>query len=134
MSTLPDVETAFNTKLTGNSALAALVGTAIFNSQADDGTPYPYVIFYLADGGMPNDTPGVRTDDVFRFEAVSDIGSQARQIFDAVVDAVHLQELSITGWNNYWMALVSSRRLIETIAGEQVWRYIGEVNVRAIIN
>lgn len=130
MSTLPATETALYTKLTGDVALTALVGTNIFNSQADDGTAYPYVIFYLADGGMPNDTPSMRVDEIFRVEAISDDGSEAKQVYDAIFTALHLQELTITGWNNYWMAVVGNQRLIETIAGNQVWRYIGDVNVR----
>lgn len=130
MSTLPPQEIGLYNKLLGDSALAALVGTKIYNSQAPDGTAYPYVIFYIADEGIPNDTPGMRTDTIFRVEALGATRASAKGAFDAAFTALHLQTLTVTGWDNYFTAVYNTRRLIETIAGNQVWRYIMDVNVR----
>lgn len=132
-STLPPQEAGFYNKLVGTSALTALVSTRIHNGQAPEGTPFPYLIYNLADEGLPNDTPSMRTDSIFRVRSFATTRASAKAIADAAFTALHLQTLTVTGWDNYYTAVVGSRQLIETISGVQIWSYILDVNVRLSI-
>lgn len=134
MSIYPDVETALYSKLSGTAALTALVGTTtprIYNPQAPANTTLPYCIFYLASGLMPNQSPRLDINNVYRIEGVGSTRAQAEDVFEAVFTALHLQTLSLTGWGVYWMVLESARSMVENVDGTQYFRRIAEIRIKA---
>lgn len=131
MSSLPAVETALYTTLSGNSGVLAGVGTRIYNPQAPAGTGLPYLLFYLASGLMPNWTPALFVDDVYRVEAVGRTRAEAESVFNAAFTALHLQTLTISGWSNYWTACEQIVTRVDIIEGTQFYRRIGDFRIKA---
>lgn len=131
MSSLPGVETALYATLSGNSGVAALVSTRIYNPQAPAGVDLPYLLFYLASGLMPNQSPRLDINDVYRVEAVGSTRAQAEAVFNAAFTALHLQALTLTGWTNYWLACERRTILIDNLEGRQFFRRIGDFRIKA---
>ena len=127
----PDVETALYSALTGASALTTLVSTRIYNPQAPANSTIPYVVFYLASGLMPNQSPRLDINNVYRIEGVGSTRAQAENVFKAIFTALHLQTLSITGWGTYWLACEGVRSLVENAEGNQYYRRIGDFRLKA---
>ena len=131
MSSLPAVETALYSTLSGNSGVIAAVGARIYNPQAPAGTALPYVLFYLASGLMPNQSPRLDVHDVYRIEAVGETRAQAEAAFNAAFAALHLTTLAVTGWSNHWTACERRVSLVDNIEGVQFHRRIGDFRIMA---
>ncbi len=132
MPSIPSIDTAFRAKLTGYSALTALVGTAnIFNLQAPPGVALPYVVFYLASGQIPNIVPRDTLNDLYRCEGLATSRGSAEAIHQQIYAALHEQSLTITGWTNYWLACEDRYTLYENVEGNPRYRYGGVYRVKA---
>jgi len=131
MSSLPAVETALYSALSGNSGVTTAVGTRLYNPQAPAGTVLPYVLFYLASGLMPNQSPRLDIHHVYRVEAVGRTRAQAEAAFNAVFAALHLKTLTVTGWSNHWTACERVVSLVDNLEGVQFHRRIGDFRIMA---
>jgi hypothetical protein len=90
------------------------------------------VIFYLASGLMPNQSPRDDIDWVFRVEAVGESAESADNVRSQIYTALHEQTLTLTGWGNYRTACERVTVLpVENKDGRQYWRRVGDYRVRA---
>lgn len=128
----PDVYSALFSKLSNDSGLTALVGQRIYSLQAPNGATYPLVIYYLASGVLPNDSPRDSISDVYRVDSWSTVSAaHARTVADAVHSALHEQALTIPGWSNYWLVATRVTDLVDTTSAKQYWRRVIDFNIRA---
>jgi len=99
------VQTALYSKLTAGTALvAALGGTAIYNSIVPKTADVPYVVYHLASGREENLTPHNSQRYVFAVQAVAATLLQAGTIAALVHTLLHQQTLTVTGGTNFWTA------------------------------
>lgn len=101
--------TALYSRLSGGTALTSLIGgTAsprIYKDMAPEGTTLPYVVFSWAGGGYEPTSPHVDGNGVIRVRAFSSTSaSSAGSIAAAVFTLLDRLPLTITGWNNSWIA------------------------------
>lgn len=117
----PDVGGAIYTKLIGDGTLSALVGTKVYEIQAPQGVDPPYVIFVPAGGGEGNVTPRRSKNALFLVKGVAETRAGAVAVDSAISGALHLQELTVSGWHNYDVQRESHSSLVENLQGTQVW-------------
>lgn len=124
------LENAVYSKLTGRAQLTALVGGSvsprIYNLQAPAGAVLPYVIFYVADGAIPNETPRQDADYAYRAEAVAETPASARAIHTEIFNALDREGLTVTGWSNWDSKCTGVVHLVENADGRQYWRVVGD--------
>ena len=113
---------ALYSKLTGGTALvSALGGTCIYHGLAPEGAALPYVVWSYAAGGHENMTPRESVNAVIYVRAYA-ASAKTAAILDGYVAELMETELSVTGWNNYWLAREESIVLPETDeAGKTTW-------------
>ena len=113
---------AIYTKLTGGTALVtALGGTCIYHGVAPEGKALPYVVWSYTAGGHENMTPNESVNTVVYVRAYSTTAKNAATI-DGLVAELMETELTVTGWNNYWLAREESIVLPEIDeAGKTTW-------------
>lgn len=113
---------AIYSKLSGGTALiSALGGTAIYHGVAPEGKALPYVIWSYVAGGHENMTPHESVNAVIYVRAYSTTAKNAATI-DGLVAELMETELTVTGWNNYWLAREESIVLPEIDeAGKTTW-------------
>lgn len=104
-------------RLSGGAALCALVGgTAsprIYYMQAPEKATLPYVIFSLQSSVEPSDTAHRIKDALWSVRGYSPNALVAGSI-DAEVDALlHMQPLTITGYETLWLAREQDLELVE---------------------
>jgi len=116
------LNTALNTKLSGGTALTgALGGTCIYHGVAPEGAALPYVVWSYAAGGHENMTPRESVNAVIYVRAYATTAKQAATI-DGLAAELMETKLTVTGWNNYWLAREESIVLPETdSAGKTTW-------------
>lgn len=136
MATLPDVKTAVYNKLAGASALTALIGGSanprIYHRQAPSGADRPYVLFDLASGLKPNQSPHDDINWVYRVGAWDDDSAQAEAVHNVIYSVLHQQKLSISGWTNYWTACDQvSYPPSEDVDGHHFFQVVGDYRVKA---
>ena len=121
MSAFNKVNAALITKLDVATLTDELGGSYIYHQQAPDQQARPYVVFSLAAGGDENQTPSRMKDLLYFVRAYADTAKEAGEI-DAIIDGLlHNQELSITGWANYWLAREDDLSDIENAkSGEKI--------------
>jgi hypothetical protein len=101
------VGSAIYARLSGGTALTALLaGTAsIYDGVVRRDASYDVVVFQLSGGGDANATPRRRKELLYSVKAISATGARAAGAIDAQIDTLlHEQTLTITGWENYWLA------------------------------
>ena len=105
MSLYNALGSAIYSRLSGGTALvAALGGTAIYNTIAPDTAGYPRVVFSYITGGPENVTPSDNRTQIIQVMTWSDSLSEAGSI-DALVSALlHRYALSVTGYTTIWCA------------------------------
>jgi hypothetical protein len=110
MSTANLVAAALNTKLTGGTALTALLasGTAsVFRNQAPENAHRPFIVFSAYAGGPLNITPSDLRDVVYFVRGYADSANVAGQIDAAASALLHKGTISVTGYTcmNVWRDL-----------------------------
>ncbi len=113
---------AIYSKLSGGTALVtALGGTCIYHGVAPEGKAFPYVIWSYVAGGHENMTPNESVNAVVYVRAYATTAKQAATI-DGLAAELLETTLTVTGWNNYWLAREESIVLPETdSAGKTTW-------------
>ena len=104
-------------RLAGGTALCALVGgTAsprIYYLQAPESTTPPYVVFSQQSGTEPNDSPHRVKDTLISVRGYSKNSLEAGNIDTEVDNLLHMQPLTITGWQTIWLAREQDIELVE---------------------
>lgn len=99
------LNTAIYSKLSGGTALTALVSLRLYHMQAPLDAAYPYVVWNTQGGGDENVSPHRTKNLVLNVRAYSDVTAAAAGSVDAQIDALlHNQSLSVTGWSSIWLA------------------------------
>src|SRR5579885_203940 len=103
---MTDTDTLFNTALVtalnANSALNTLCCGDIFDTIAPDIDGLDnYVVFQNVAGGDTNDSPRRNLDITYRVEFISTDIAHARAGAGHIEEALHQQELTISGWSNW---------------------------------
>lgn len=113
---------AIYSKLSGGTALvSALGGTCIYHGIAPEGKAFPYVIWSYVAGGHENMTPRESVNAVVYVRAYATTAKQAATL-DGYAAELLETTLTVTGWNNYWLAREESIVLPETdSAGKTTW-------------
>jgi len=132
------IEAGLYASLAGGTALTDLIGGAvnprIYNRIAPNAAVLPYVIFYLADGQIPNETPRQDGDYVYRVDAWALTRTLAETIQKKIFDLLVGQSLNVAGWSNYDSKL---RRLFSEAEAEKgviYWRYTGEYQFKLALD
>lgn len=115
-SIIAAMNTALFSTLSGGTALvAALGGTFIYDRQAPDNAPLPYVVFSMQAGGPDNTSPSDLHDNYWYVRAYTATGAQGGTI-DALIDALlDGKALTVTGWRAFWCVRDSDVALVETL-------------------
>lgn len=141
--TYPDIGGAIRVALLANSGVSAIVGGdvnagKVFPNQAPSWADLPYILFYSAGGGHMNQQKRNSLNVLWRVEsrAESDGVSSARAktlaLHQAVEAALHKQELTLSGWGNYWLMCSNTMEFLEQPKdGKQYYRMVWDVEVRA---
>lgn len=129
----PNVDAALYTKVTGDAGVAALVGTRVYYGQAPAGSEMPRVIFAWAGGGEQNTCPRRMINLVYRVEAIAETKAGAVALDSAISSALHEQELTISGWQNYVLDRENTYRPpVENLEGRQVYRVGAYYRIRLV--
>lgn len=92
-------------KLTGGTALiTALGGTAIYYGQAPDDVNLPYVVWNYQYSAPDNMTPRESTTQLVYIRAYAASAAQAGTVDGLICDLLHKGSVTVTGWNNFWIA------------------------------
>jgi hypothetical protein len=122
LSAFNALNSAINSRLTSGTALvSALGGTAIYHGYAPENRALPFVVWSYSGGGAENMTPNASVNEVIYIRAYATTAKKAAQI-DAQVALLMETDLSLTGWNNYWLAREDELYLPELDdAGKTTW-------------
>jgi hypothetical protein len=112
---LSSTSAALLTTLSGGTALiAALGGTAIYDTQAPDAATAPYVVFNHQGGGFESLTSAELENNVWLVKVYSATTMSHAQTIYALVDAlIHRRNLTITGATTFWCAREDNVQLVE---------------------
>jgi hypothetical protein len=142
---LGDTSAAIYTVLSGGTALVAQLATvpgvagtaslpAIYDMQAPDGAPLPYVIFQHQGGGPDNITSAGIESNVWAVKIHTASGAKnASQIFALVDELLHRKNLSISGGtvNTWWCCREENVKLLENLPnGKRIWMRGGIYRIR----
>ena len=92
-------QSIFSTLGAGTALVSLLGGTAIYQQQAPNGTPLPYVVFNKQAGGPEYVDPHDRRDLVYYVRAYAESAKAAGAIDGACENLLHRQSIVVTGWN-----------------------------------
>lgn len=112
------VNTALYSRLAGDATLTAMLsgGTAVpsvYVESAPDNAVLPFVIFSHQSGTELSETAHRDPEELLYVRAYASTPSQAGSI-DARLDTLlHLQPLTVSGWNNIWLARLTDISMIE---------------------
>lgn len=110
------------TTLSGGTALAALVGTALYYQAAPDGAALPYVKWSYQGGGPLNITASDMRDLLIYARGYASTPDMAGSIDAAVSALLHRQTITVSGYTNFWTARETEVHLEETTpAGEHIF-------------
>ena len=108
---IPALNTALYSKL-GGTATAA--GAAVFYLGAPDAQPLPFIVWDYAADRDTNYTPNRVKDSLVFIRAYAATPAAAGTI-DGQIDALlHMKPLTITGYNNFWIARENAYSLEQT--------------------
>ena len=116
------LNTAIYSTLSGGTALiGALGGTAIYHGIAPEGRALPYVVWSYVAGGHENMTPNESVNAVIYVRAYAATAKQAATL-DGYAAELLETTLTMTSWNNFWLAREESIVLPEIDeAGKTTW-------------
>lgn len=117
------LNTSIYNVLSGGTALTTeLGGTAIYYGQAPDQASLPYVIWSYQYGAPENITPHEMSVQLVYARCYSATAAQAGTIDGMICNLLHKEELTVTGWNNFWLARETEIALPHTDqAGVKTW-------------
>lgn len=116
------LDAAIYTKLTTDSAVAAMVVDRVIEGQAPEGTAYPLILFKAMSGGDTNRTRRRDVECEYLVEGVSPDPSEAMTLAGLIQDCLHDTELTVSGWSNYLCQCTTFFRTDESVEGTWVYR------------
>jgi hypothetical protein len=125
---IPQLNTAIYTSLGGTITNA---GSRVYFETAPDSPTLPYVIFDYVNDGDENQTPHRTKNDVLFIRAYATTPVAAGTI-DGQIDAIlHMREITVTGYKNFWAARENAYSLAETdSAGKKTYMAGAEYRIR----
>jgi hypothetical protein len=105
-------------------------GTAIYDTYAPAGSAYPYVLFQYVAGGYENLSPLATRNELWQVKAVTDDHMAAHTLAAAIKAALHVQPLTITGWNHIWTVQMEHVWMVELLARQQIYHAGGTFRIR----
>lgn len=128
------VNAGIYTKLAGGTALIALLGgTSIYQGQAPEAKPLPYVVFSKQGGGPENTHADDARDLLYFVRGYATTGQAAGAIDDAISALLHKKSISATGWTNFWLARETDYESVETSpTGQLVFTAGGIYRIRIV--
>lgn len=124
------LENGVYARLIAGTALTALIGgTAsprVYNLQAPSGATLPYVVFFMVDGRIPNESPRQDVDYLYQVEAWAETRASAEAIQKEIFTVLDRQSVTVSGWSNYDTKCRGIVTTLENEAGRQYWRHAGE--------
>ncbi len=127
-------KTALYSKLTGATALTALLAsaTSVFDGVAPRGASAPYVIFNIQDDRDENMISERMLDCYLLVKGVSTSSAKEAGLLAAQIDALlHDGTLAVTGWRTFWLRRSQGVDYIETQPdGTYVWHAGGIYRLR----
>ncbi len=115
----------------GTVLIAALGGTAIWETMAPQGTALPYVVYFHSGGGDDNDSPRRARSPLWTVKAIAETQAQAKELDDEVDALLHMHSLTLGSWYNYWMAREVDVCYAEPGPGGVVyWHWGGQYRIR----
>ncbi len=124
-----DIETALFAKLT-NTGGTALWGQRVYEGQADQGVPLPYVLFFHVAGGDENISPSRLVDARYQVECWAESKAQARQGAGYIEEALHNGSLNISGWSQIGCEQQGLITSVENDKGKQYYRRGADYRIR----
>ena len=129
-----EINQAIYSTLSTATALTSLLAgsTSIYHLQAPDNATLPYVVFSTQAGGDENQTPIRRKNLLYFIRGYSAVSAGAAGSIDAQIDTLlHGKSLTVTGWNNFWLAREQDLENIDNQpSGEKIWMAGGLYRVR----
>ena len=128
------VNYGINSALTGGTALITLLGgTCIYQGQAPESKPLPYVVFSKQGGGPENTHADDARDLLYFVRGYATTGQAAGAIDDAVSALLHRKSITVSGWRNFWLARETDYESTETtVTGEIVFTAGGIYRIRIV--
>jgi len=104
-------------KLAAATALTTLLSaaTAIYPTQAPQGTSMAYVVYVYAGGGLENQNPSELHNTVYLVKGVAASIAAAGAIQAQIKAALHGATLTVTGYTNFYMACEGEVQLDEVL-------------------
>ena len=129
---LVPLEKAIYSRMNSDSDLVTNLGSqAIYNTVASQRHPDDYVVFTLTADEDQDDsvsTQGSRIRDfLFTVKCVSYNRSKASLISDILDSLFHFNFLTVSEWNNFWIARESNVNFIETDPANRIIHHVGFV-------
>jgi hypothetical protein len=122
------LETALYNALVGASGLITeLGGTFIYNKQAPQNPNDRYVIFSQQAGGDVNDTPIRERNVLYTVMGIALTQEKAAAIDTDIDTALHLAELTISGWSNLWLARETDININQIDSGGVTRYHVGGI-------
>jgi len=130
MATFPNLDAALFSKLTNDNGVKTIVTARVYSLFAPEGATMPYVIFYEADGKIPNTCPRDTGDVVYRVESRATSLAGGVALHGAIYTALHESSLTVSGWTNYALTCTREMRFPEDLSGVQYFRFVWDVRIR----
>jgi len=96
-------QTALRSRLTGDAAVAALVGARVYHLRAPETATLPYVVFFASSDLTETEDPHRRENQIVTVKALAAGDTQAEQIDAAVDAALDNRPLTVSGYVNIWL-------------------------------
>jgi hypothetical protein len=119
---------ALYTKLrTTAELITELGGTFIYNKQAPQNPNDNYVVFSQQAGGDVNDTPIRERSVLYTIFGIALTQAKAAAIDTDIDTALHLAELTISGWSNLWLARETDVNISQIDSGGVTRYHVGGI-------
>lgn len=129
-NTLPAVDEAIYSVLSGAADVITLAGDRVYADVVPSGTAYPYARFYTGSSVASHQTPRPFFNEVYRVEAVDVDPTAAKTLIGAIAGALDGVTLAITGWANVRTEIERRNVLTGLEQGITIWRFIVDIRVQ----
>ncbi len=124
---------AIYNKLTGNSGLTDLLNsaTAIYYLQAPDGATLPYVVFSVIEDAADNQQGSDMRTELIMVRGYANTPALAGSIDIHAGTALHRQQLTVSGYNNFWTVRETGNYTVENEpSGQRIYGAGADYRIR----